>query len=107
MSAIDKAKAHFSAIGMLSIEVPEWELIIHYYPLTLFERRELLKDGRTDADALILKARDETGARLFREADRDDLMRRVDDAIVRRIAAALTAAPSVKEQEKNSAPIPS
>ena len=51
MAAIDKIKAHFDAIGNRTINVPEWDLVIHATPVSISERKAIYSgieesDGR-------------------------------------------------------------
>ena len=99
MKIIDKAKAHFDSLEIKEIEVPEWssegEVIkIYAKPLTLAEKRKLYRNlGAKSEDissmmveALIMKAEDKDGKKLFTPDDRDRLMNKVDPDVVSAIA---------------------
>ncbi len=108
---IDRARAHYAAHGTQSMEVPEWgddaPLMVYWTPITLSERQKIAnraKDGQSQdamAYAVILKARDAKGDPLFTLEDKHALIHGVDATVVDRIAAAMLAAPTVEEAEKN------
>ena len=77
MSLIDRAKSHFEALGIQSIEIEEWPdedgnpSVIYWKPITLAEKKKLfsgssnLNDVGILADVVILKALDKDGNKLF------------------------------------------
>lgn len=101
--------AHKISLGTKSLDVPEWvvdgvPLRIFWTPLTPGESAEIFKDDPprpiTYVRAIMLKARDEAGKKLFEPVDREEL-ERADAYVVMRIAAKLLDAPSKEEMEKN------
>lgn len=107
--AMDKITAHWRQLAgeLRNIEVPEWEMTIHYRPANMRERGRIetaLEDEGEHAAAvvaLIVLARDEKGERLFHDADAVELMRKADPTVIARVAAALLAGPSPEDVEKN------
>ena len=104
MNAIlERAAAHYAAQEKTRVEVPEWgidgaPLVIFHTGLTVAERRKIFRadssgrapDGPTSCvRAVILKACDESGKRLFSEMDEHDLTHKVDSDVVGRIAASI------------------
>ena len=73
MSLIDRAKSHFEALGIQSIEIEEWPdedgkpSVIYWKPITLAEKKKLftgssnLNDVGILADIVIMKALDKDG----------------------------------------------
>lgn len=100
---LDRAKAHYDGLDSQKIRVPEWgspkaPLIITFTPLTVAQRRKIYKaddkgkspDGGTVCvRAVILKACDEAGRRLFDDMAEHDLTHSVDADVVGRIADAI------------------
>lgn len=90
------AKAHFKDIlgGGLKgpIRVPEWETEIYYKPATTFLQEskivELTQAGKTVealVEALIMRSLDAEGNPVFTKADKPELMRFVDPAVIMRV----------------------
>lgn len=110
-TAIEAAVAHFEAQGTKSMAVPEWGgLQVYWKPLTLFEKRRIFPPGRqpeqtVSADVLIHKAMDQEGKPLFTLADREQLMRQVDQYVIDKIASKILAGASdrdaIEQAEKN------
>ncbi len=111
MKAIESISAHFQKFvgaGRAFIDVPEWgdesgkPLRIFWKPMTIRERKKIMGAKNEEAEAVFLKAEDESGARLFTEpAEFETLASGADGAIVARVANAMVASPSVRELEKN------
>ena len=91
---IDRVKEHFEA-GREKFEVPEWgdddgPLEIFSFPMTLHEKRKVIDLAGGDeieslARAVILKACDKNGEKLFTIEDKDTLMRSADAGILQNI----------------------
>ena len=100
---LDRAKAHYSGLERSRIEVPEWgeagkPLVVTFSPLTIAERRKIFRADNKGVQpdgpiacvrAVILKACDDKGKRLFDDLAEHDLIHNVDSAVVGRIAAAI------------------
>jgi len=100
---LERAKAHYAEIERKTIDVPEWgepgkPLVVTCTPLTVAERRKIFKvdakghapDGATACvRAVVLKACDKDGKRLFSDLDEHDLTYSVDSGVVGRIAGAI------------------
>jgi len=97
-TVLEKAKAHMRdkiGAGLKGpIAVPEWETEIYYKPATTFHQEskviELQQAGKTVealVQTLINRALDKDGKHMFRLADKQDLMRGVDPAVILRIIA--------------------
>ena len=95
-TVLDKAKSHMrDKIGgglKGPIAVTEWETEVWYKPATTFHQEskviELQQAGKTVealVQTLINRALDKDGKHLFRLADKQDLMRGVDPAVILRI----------------------
>lgn len=104
-----KAKAHWDQIRgeVESVAVPEWDTTIYYRPANLKEMADIQKklnvsliDGAVEM--LIVRARNETGERLFKPVHRTELMNFVHADVALRIVNAMhTDPPEVGEAEKN------
>lgn len=112
MAAIDQVKAHFSRLGTLNLEVPEWAaedgrpMVIYYTPMTLSEKAKLLRVGEefgSDnrvAHTLITKAKDAQGNALFTLEDKHTLMHQADYNVAMRVALRMNEAVSVEDAGK-------
>lgn len=112
MAAIDSAKKHFTDLGMQRAEVPEWgedgkPLVVYWKPITLEEKQRLQTIGERDgyvarlADALIMKAIDANGAKLFTLDDKFALRHGVDPDVMARLVIQMMASPGAKEMGKS------
>mgnify|MGYP003627800458 CR=1 FL=1 len=98
MSVINRATAHYAAQERLIISVPEWgdesePLMVHVFPMTMAEVNLMQKIASKKAsnieqaaNIIVVKAKDESGKRIFSVNDRDKLMQEVDYRVVSRIA---------------------
>ena len=93
-SILQHAEEQFSSIKRKTIEVREWDTTIYAKPLTLAEKRKLYRNlgaksediSSMMVDALIMKAEDKDGKKVFTPDDRDRLMNKVDPDVVSAIA---------------------
>jgi hypothetical protein len=101
---LESAKSHFRdklSGGLRSLEVPEWSVegkpaVIHYKPSLNFSQQEKIlslsdqgKKAEAIVEALIQRALDEDGNRLFKAVDRTELMKHTDPEIISRIVGAM------------------
>lgn len=110
MSAIDRAVGHFNSIDIRSMEVEEWAdesgtFKIYAKPLTLQESSKLYRLSKNDdlallAYALIHKALDENGDKLFTMDDKHKLMNSVDVAVLTKIGSWIMGTEDVESAEK-------
>ena len=110
MSVIDRVKEHFESQGVKKIEVAEWgeegqPLVIYCSPFTLAEKRNLFKGARTDdlgvlVDAVMLKARDKDGNKVFKLDDKQVLLNKADPEIIARVATEMLNTISIEDAEK-------
>ena len=92
---IERAKAHFAAMAPKprKIKIPEWDLDIFVKPLNLVEKQAvfaLVNSGKHlqgMAEAILLTAKDSSGAQVFSIKDRSALLRDVDPDVVARVGA--------------------
>lgn len=92
MSIIDKVKQHHAELEKRTLAVPEWDTVIYVSPLTLAEKDKifrLAKNSKSDfafnAYAIVLKATDENGEKLFNQADATVLQNQADAELVTKI----------------------
>ena len=93
-SVIQRVKAHFEK-GRECFSVAEWgdddgPLEIYSFPMTLHEKRKVVDLAQGDeieslARAVILKACDKDGNKLFTIEDKETLMRSADAGIIQNI----------------------
>ena len=110
MSVIDRVKEHFESQGVKKIEVAEWgeegqPLVIYCSPFTLAEKRNLFKGARTDdlgvlVDAVMLKAKDKDGNKVFNLDDIQVLLNKADPEIIARVATEMLNTISIEDAEK-------
>ena len=96
MSVINNATKHFKeklAGGLEWLEVPEWETKIYFKPSATLKQTEAVvalhgKGQVMEAlvTVLIMRALDEEGKPLFKQADKFELMNGVDPEVVIRVA---------------------
>ena len=110
MSVIDRVKEHFDNQGVKKIEVAEWgeenaPLVIYSKPFNLAEKRNLFKGARQDdlgvlVDAIVLKAKDGEGNKIFKLDDKQVLLNNADANVIARVATEMLAGVSYEEAEK-------
>ncbi len=107
-----KAKTHWRdklVAPMESVVVPEWDTTIFFKPTTLAQRNTIFRyvnDGSLESlvQTLIIRALDEDGKRLFSNADKKDLMEKVDPDVIVNIISAMNDEPetTIEDARKNS-----
>ncbi len=110
MSVIDRVKEHFDNQGIKKIEVAEWgeegnPLVIYCKPFSLAEKRNLFKGARNDdlavlVDAIVLKARDGDGNKIFKIDDKKTLLNNADPEVVASVATQMLNPIPYEEAEK-------
>ena len=110
MSAIDRAVTHFNSIDIRSMEVEEWAdesgtFKIYAKPLTLQESSKLYRLSKNDdlallAYALIHKALDESGDKMFTMDDKHKMMNSVDVTVLTKIGTWIMGTEDVDSAEK-------
>jgi len=110
MSAIDKAVTHFNSMDVRSMTVEEWSdesdpFVIYAKPLTLQESSKLYRLSKNDdlallAYALIHKALDSDGNKLFTMEDKQKLMNSVDVGVLTKIGSWIMGTEDVETAEK-------
>ena len=110
MKAIDKAVNHFNSIEIKRLEVEEWSdetgtFEIYAKPLTLNESQKLYKLSKNNdldllAYALIHKALDSNGNKLFTLEDKQKLLNNTDVSVLTKIGSWIMGSDDVEEAEK-------
>ena len=110
MSVIDRVKEHFESQGVKKIEVAEWgeegqPLVIYCSPFTLAEKRNLFKGAKSDdlgvlVDAIMLKARDKDGNKIFKLDDKQVLLNKADPEVIARVAGEILNSTPLEDIEK-------
>jgi len=104
MNVIDRVKAQFESLGIKKIEVAEWGE--EGKPLiTLAEKRNLFKGAKNDdigvlVDAIVLKARDGEGNKIFKLDDKQVLLNNADANVIAKVATEMLNGVSYEEAEK-------
>lgn len=111
MSVIDRAKKHFSDRQIKEVVVPEWgdengPLVIYSDPVTMAEKNRIKKradqnDLEALAFAVILKAKNADGEKIFTIKDKHAFMHSVDANVLTRIAAEVMEVEDEEVTEKN------
>lgn len=111
-NVLAKATEHYQnrIKEMNSFHVPEWDVTIHYRPVTTLAQEsqviELARQNKT-VEAMVVtiinKARHEDGTPMFGKHDKAALLNEVDPNVVLRIAERINggALPTMEELEKN------
>lgn len=107
MSLSDRLKAYNDSLTSETMEVPEWgdgtsPLVIHYWPMTVAEMRRVYKlaakeDLTALIEAILLRAKTESGDLLFSLKDKPELLKSPRDLIER---IALPLMPKSDEAEE-------
>ena len=110
MNVIDRVKAQFEALGIKKIEVAEWgeegkPLTIYCSTFTLGEKINLFKGAKNDdlgvlVDAIVLKAKDSEGNKIFKLDDKLTLLNNADANVIARVATEMLNGISYEEAEK-------
>ena len=110
MSVIDRVKDHFENQGVKKIEVAEWgeegkPLIIYSTPMSMAEKRNLFKGAKNDdlgvlVDAIMLKARDKDGNKIFKLDDKQVLLNNADPEVIARVATEILNTSTLEDAEK-------
>ena len=110
MSVIDRVKEHFESQEVKKIEVAEWgeegqPLVIYSKPFTLAEKRNLFKGAKNDdlgvlVDAIMLKARDKEGNKIFKLDDKQVLLNNADPEVIARVATEILNTNTLEDAEK-------
>jgi hypothetical protein len=102
---LESAKSHFREKlggGLKSIEVPEWSVdgkpaMVYYKPSLNFLQQEKIlalsdqnKKAEAIVEALIQRALDADGNKLFKSVNRQELMRMVDPDVISRIVGEMS-----------------
>ena len=111
MSVLDQATKHFEAkLGeMQSFKVPEWGTTVYFRPVTLDEQGVIfgLQNQGKSADAvamtIILRARNEDGTRMFKKADKFEIMHKVVPDVITKIINAMGEVDLIDEDEEELA----
>jgi hypothetical protein len=109
-NVIDRVKAHYDQQGVKKIQVAEWgeegkPLTIYCTPFTLGEKRNLFKGAKNDdlgvlVDAIVLKAKDGEGNKIFKLDDKQTLLNNADANVIARVATEMLNGVSYEEAEK-------
>jgi hypothetical protein len=100
MSVLNKAKKHFHSLNsgeLNSIDVPEWETKVYWKMGGLnFAQQskviELTNAGKTAealVEMLILRAIDADGKKMFKQVEKNEIMREVDPDIILKVVTAM------------------
>jgi len=110
MSAIDRAVAHFNAQDVKSLSVEEWgdesgPLVIYAKPLTLNESQKLYRLSKNNelellAYALIHKALDQNGDKMFTMDDKYKLLNSVDVGVMTKVGSWIMGTDDLETAEK-------
>lgn len=110
MSVIDRVKDHFESKGINKFEVAEWgeegkPLVIYSKPFTLAEKRNLFKNAKNDdlavlVDAIVLKALDAEGNKIFKLDDKKTLLNNADPDVIATVATQMLNSTTPEEAEK-------
>jgi len=110
MNVIDRVKSQFESLGikrlrLLSGTEEGKPLIIYCSPFTLGEKRNLFKGAKNDdlgvlVDAIVLKAKNADGEKIFKLDDKQVLLNNADANVIARVATEMLAGVSYEEAEK-------
>ena len=103
---IERIKAHFSSQERAHFYVEEWETDIYMSPVSLDEQDKLNRRAKDSpyqlaVYALILKAEDEQGEKLFGLDDKMTLLHNVSFGTVEKIISIMFKSSNVDDAEKN------
>lgn len=89
--------AHWDGLKRQNVVVPEWGTTIWFDPVTIAERDKLRSASSNEfaVEAIIMKATDEAGGKLFTKGDKLQLMNAASSAVISRIANRILSADAV------------
>lgn len=110
MTVLNNAKEHFKEIanqGTAHIDVPEWNTVVYWKigGLNFAQQSKVieLQNAGKSADALvemmIMRALDADGKRMFKLAEKTELMREVDPNVILKVVTAMGDSESDAEGE--------
>lgn len=113
----ERATQHYANISSTpkKMTIPEWRLDedaedpeVFFTPMTLADKAKIRKFAKDDAELaaeiVILKCQDSDGNAVFTRADKQEIMRKMDQAVIERIASAILGESDgavLEEYEKN------
>lgn len=100
---VQRAARHYKALGLREIAIPEWgedentPLVVYYYPITMAERQDFLRESAFDRDvanagaikAILTKSLDANGQPLFNLSHKHWLLTQAYGPVTERLADAL------------------
>jgi hypothetical protein len=104
---LERLTADYDQHGRQSIAVAELDCEVYWTPVTVAERAKIVarvnEGNASEATvyAVILKAEDAEGKKMFSLEDKQTLMRRVRASVIEKIASAILTEPSLEALEKN------
>jgi hypothetical protein len=110
MKAIDKITSHYKKIGAIKTHVPEWDLDVFHYPVTMNVRNQVQEavgdSGNFSIHALVVMGLDENGDKLFTLEDVQALIAASCATILDRVVVEMSVIPkTVDDMKGKSAPI--
>lgn len=110
MRAIDKITGHFKSIGAIKTYVPEWDLNVFHYPVTMNVRNQVQaavgESGNFSIHALVVMGLDENGEKLFTLEDVQALIAASCATILDRVVVEMSVIPkTVEDMMGKSTPI--
>lgn len=100
MTVLNKAKEHFKEIankGQAHLDVPEWGTVVYWnisglnfaQQSKVIELQQKGKSAEALVEMMIMRALDSNGSRMFKLAEKTEIMREVDPNIILKIVTAM------------------
>lgn len=107
-SVLEKAISHFAKrrLDLKSVDVPEWDTVIYYKPMTFDQKRSIFEKDAHWSDIalnmLIVRALDDAGVPLFKLVHKTELRKQVDPEVIERIANEMAVNDSTPDDAKKN-----
>lgn len=100
MTVLSKAKEHFKEIanqGTAHIDVPEWDTVVYWnigglnfaQQSKVIELQQSGKSAEALVEMMIMRAQDSEGKRMFKLAEKTEIMREVDPNVILKVVTAM------------------
>jgi len=98
----EKIKRHYAGLPLGTVEVPEWDVVLHVRPATIGQSAGILKEKdqfRQACRLIQVRAKKEDGFPLFDEADFETMVSHGEVSVINRIVDEIMSMGDLEEGE--------